>query len=484
CKRGFRSPNRLSERLLNPNPTDEAGGPQPEGGPMDTTNSAFRCHLLAHLPALLAQPDVATRLRFRMPSLLALILVDLEPARPLLEPTYCPHTGRPHRDPVAMLRALLLMLMLGLTSINQWARRLKGEPELRALCGFDPQARPPGVGTLYDFVDRLLDGPHQHRCEHVQRPSDRYRQKRNRFRRQLKQEKEARKTQAEQAQANEGRVQHLVQQVLGRKGQDLPHDFTQRLNEILFVCAVLPSAQMGLVGQPHKLMLAGDGTAIESQADGWGHALCTCQKQGLSPCQCPRLYSDPDATWGYDSHRERYFFGYRLHLLIARWRVHDLPLSVSLQGAHTPDVVMAIEDLFRLYQRLLCTDIRIAIGLWDKGYDATGFYLLHAELGIIPVIPLSNQSRTPRCQHEVPRNDQGVPLCPAGLPMRLHGYNKNTKKVVYNCPVKRPGRTGGKLVFKVHPKECPRGSLCEPQTVMGPLVHIGIKEDPRMNLPI
>jgi hypothetical protein len=56
----------------------------------------------------------------------ALILMDLdlEPARPILESLYSPDPrGQKPYDPVRMLRALLLMVLLKYTSITKWAWR-------------------------------------------------------------------------------------------------------------------------------------------------------------------------------------------------------------------------------------------------------------------------------------------------------------------------------------------------------------------------
>ena len=51
---------------------------------MDSSNVAYRSHLVNHLPALARDSDVSERLRFLMSPLLALVLLDLESARSLL----------------------------------------------------------------------------------------------------------------------------------------------------------------------------------------------------------------------------------------------------------------------------------------------------------------------------------------------------------------------------------------------------------------
>lgn len=456
---------------------------------MNSSNEAYRCHLANHLPALTRQPETAQRLRFLMDRVLALVLVDLEPARPLLGELYCIRSGgRPARDPVCMLRCLLLMLLCGETSVNVWAARLKGEPELVVLSGFMPDAAP-GVGTFYDFFHRLLDGPYQRRCKHDEPASERVRGRG--FRRVLVQEKESGKeqTQAQLAQSNQRKVAYLVDQALAARQQPLPQDLEQRLNEILMRCAVVPSALAGLLGDLKRLKVAADGTAIDSGANGQGHTNCTCRQEGdQKNCTCPREYSDPEATWGYDSMREDYFFGYRLHHYDARGTgAQDLPLAVSIAEGHTPDVVMAVDGFCRLVKSLNRPELlaRIYAGIYDAGYDAEAFYKLHQEHKVCPVIPLAKEEvQTPTCAQGLPRDSEGRPLCPGNLPMRLHQRDLGKQKLLYNCPVKRPGREEGKFIFRVHQEECPLGALCEPQTVMGPLVHIRLGKDPRMDLVI
>ena len=54
---------------------------------------------------------------------LVLLRLNLDLARPLLQPLYAPGPrGRPSHDPRCMLRALLLMLLLQYKSLPKWAQ--------------------------------------------------------------------------------------------------------------------------------------------------------------------------------------------------------------------------------------------------------------------------------------------------------------------------------------------------------------------------
>ena len=429
---------------------------------------------------------VRPRLAGMVESVVALALLDLEPARPVLEACYSGRKGgRPPRDPVAMLRSLVLMAPRGVTSFNQWAARLAGRPELALLSDFEPDDTP-GVGTFYDLCHRLLDGPYRKPCEHFVRHSKRLRGTRGRFRRNLKQERrEARaRRQAELAHDNEGRVKAAVRQVMPGLGEAIrSQELLDRVEQILMACAVVPSARLGLLGDISKLIVAGDGTSLYSGAAAWGRPMCSCEQRG---CDCDRLYSDPSATWGWDSHREQFCFGHRLHALSTSAAGVDLPLHLDIAGAHEPDVTMAVDAVARFHRRLaeFLPEAHIAYGLFDAGYDATGFYrLLHA-VGATPVIPLAQQSKSPQDSQGLERDDDGVPLCPGGARKWRHSYNKSIDKVVFACPAKRQRRKRGKLVFVWDQSRCPNATPCEPESKMGPLTLLPVGDDPRLNPPL
>src|SRR5438477_11475122 len=67
--------------------------------------------------------------------------LDLEQVRQDLEKLYSPSPrGRPHFDPVSMLRALLLMTLLQFISIPQFVTELRRKPRLAAIAGFEPES--------------------------------------------------------------------------------------------------------------------------------------------------------------------------------------------------------------------------------------------------------------------------------------------------------------------------------------------------------
>ena len=107
------------------------------------------------------------------------------------------------------------------------------------------------------------------------------------------------------------------------------------------------SAQMGLLGDTNAMSIAGDGTPYYSGASSYGIKVCECKSQGIFNCQCPRRYSDPDATWGWDSYRELYFFGDSLYAFTAAGTKHDLPIYLRLVQAKLHD---SITTIFALHE--------------------------------------------------------------------------------------------------------------------------------------
>ena len=91
-----------------------------------------------------------------------LMQTNLDLAHPLLSVLYSSRQGRPARDPVSMLRSCLAMMECGVTSFDVWVKMMHDDPFYAIISGFDPQDIP-GVGTFYNFQDRLLQRRRQSR---------------------------------------------------------------------------------------------------------------------------------------------------------------------------------------------------------------------------------------------------------------------------------------------------------------------------------
>lgn len=417
---------------------------------------------------------------------LVLLRLDRDPARPLVQTLYAPSArGRPPCDPVCVLRALLLMLLLHSKSLSQWAHDLRTHPRLAQIAGFAPFATP-AVGTFYTFIDRLEDGPYAPPCAHHVRPS---RLRKGRHRRQLKQEQAQRHAaQASEASQADTVTERLAQELLAAADQPRPHALLTRLEDLLFTCGGLPSVQRGLLGDLQALVLCGDGATLPTGANPHGRPTCDCRAQGMFRCDHERFYTDATATWGYDAYRDTFFFGHHSFQHCVVTADHALPVHVGLAPAHVTDFTMGPTSLDRFLKTCAAHALPVTVRavVYDSGLDALGISRFVQAKTITPVIALHPR----RGEHPAPTgtadhvNDHGVPLCPAGLPMRRHSFGPGGRRIDYNCPVKRPTRRGGRVQWIAHRDECPRQVLCQPQTQMGPVVYVRTADDPRLYPPI
>jgi hypothetical protein len=421
--------------------------------------------------------------------------LDLEPARPLLMQGYAenPRGGNPW-DPIILFRCLLLSILVGQPSINFWVEELKASRVLQVLSGFllDPKKRRAGVGTLYDWCHRLHDGPSRRPCPHGQRPSDAQRRRSRTPRRRLRRPKEETKAERrrrkkrrdkDHAKASMAINQRVTEKLVSqlKESQTLPNptDLLDRLSRILVEVGVKESAQRGLLGDLEGLLAGGDGAALPTGANRDGQRICDCPK--LQRCDCPRRYSDPDANIGYDSHRERFFFGHHIYEFVASTKGgHDLPLHLRLDPASTSDFVASLKGIEHLRKLLRDhTDMKLAAVILDAGHDGKEVYnfILHHDM--TPIIPL----KTPAPAHHPRRSNiqlsrRGVPLCPAGVEMIRKGTSGKNGQV-FACPVK-----ANKLDRCPQAPEGATCFSCRPLLQLGHTVVIQTTDDPRLFPPI
>ena len=428
-------------------------------------------------------------LREWLEAALVVIDLDLEPARPILESLYSPDPrGQKPYDPVRMLRALLLMVLLKYTSITKWAEALKAKPRLARMAGFEPDDTP-AAGTFYAFIDRLEDGEYQKQCEHRIKPS---KLRKGKHLRNLASEKKQRqkdaKAKATDAAAHDSITQKLKDDLIASQDQPRPDDITRRLEDILILCAIIPSAERGLLGSLESMTVSGDGSALLTGASPNGKPACKCHENGIYKCEHDRYYSDPTANWGYDSYRDCYYFGHTFYQNVVSTNGHDLPLQVSISQASETDFTLSMKSLDRLKKALKEHGLEWQIQnmVYDAGHDATGIYEYVMEDDITPVIALNPRSETyPSPTGNAEKvNENGIPICPAGKLMRRNGFHKARYRIYYACPVKRPSQRNGERIWLTHIDECPNGVLCQPNTKMGPVVYVKTKDDPRLYPPI
>lgn len=269
-----------------------------------------------------------------------------------LEPLYS-HTGRPALNQPQIVRSFVLfflLLSMGLTppSLTAWVARLKQDRVLAALIGCPLSSLPP-LGSYFDFMDRLWAAP----------PTDLYGRKKllpaswNR--------KKPQKPNGKGQKAAEARPQ-ITQAISMRilSGKDIPFNFESRLQKFFYLVAVVPSLESGLITS-QNLTVSGDGTAVHTHANPRGHRSKDATGSDGHIDSAPRHFSDPDASWGWDSYLDKFYYGYTLFQFSTyNSELHtDIPLLFRFTSAKRHDSVNALVAFHELEKHMPALSIKI-----------------------------------------------------------------------------------------------------------------------------
>ena len=207
--------------------------------------------------------------------------------------------GPEPRLPSDMLRSILVSVEFKITSYTRLASDLK-ENHLHAIISGFYVGNTPGVGTFYDFHRRLWLSSDKNLTNAVHPPK-------------VKPQKPNGKEEKASS------VEKLTVDDLFRQFEENPPaDMAPcaKLWEIFNTFFLQNSARMKLISLK-SLSLAGDGTPVYTSAQERKTRTCDCLENGIRDCKCNRIYHQPDCDIGWDSHRNRYYFGYDLYMLTA-----------------------------------------------------------------------------------------------------------------------------------------------------------------------
>ena len=368
-----------------------------------------------------------------------LYIFNLDSLITVIRPLYSP-IGRRSKNQLEIFRAFVAMTDLGL-SIDEWIEKVKYNPVMQIICGFTDEL--PKVASYYDFMKRIVPLKEKPRLKKKKRkPRKKY--------------KKGQKIPPK----HPGVVGRLVDRILdGRRFNNRPERILQ---EIFANVSVARSVELGLIDT--TVSISGDGTCVYTGACHYGRKICDCKD---FKCECPRRFSDPNATWGWDSHNECYFYGYTGYFISAynkSLRI-DLPLYLRFVQANRHDSVSAVVALAEF--RDLYPNINVDTFISDSASDNAATYELLYKWGINSVIALSDKGNFKYPPH-INLTDNGTPICMGGNHMVYWGHCPDRHRLKWRCPLK---------LGKVH--ECTCADKCSPSDY-GRTIYIYPKWDFRL----
>ena len=323
--------------------------------------------------------------------------------------------GPQPRQPSCMFRSLLLMVKVHISSVTAWVHTLQITPLYAILSGFDPDDVP-GVGTFYDFMSRLWDYPSDNYSKHIKPVPVKVKKP---------------KGKGEKAASVESEhISNLIPR-LSNIAFSIEDEAYHSLFKLFFTCFVSESIRRGII-HPDAIRLSGDGTPIVTSQRLRSHHVCDCPKQGVFNCSCNRYYSQPDCDIGWDSSREKYYFGYDMYLLTDT--EHDLPLFALLHPASKHDSHSFCEAFFRF--KAYAPSLKTTQLLLDSAHDSMAMYQLCSRENIQPFIDLNlGNTKKTSDYHGVTIGPDGIPVCSVGLKMKSNGNDLKRQYAKYRCPL-------------------------------------------------
>ena len=379
--------------------------------------------------------------------------LDLSYTDELMRSRYSVFGPRP-RTPSCMQRSYLLSIDFKVTLLTDWAAQLKINPLYAILSGFEV-GDTPGVGTFYDFLNRLWDSDSDNLNPHV-RPVK------------SKEVKKPKQKGAKAESVEKTTVEQLFK-TLEQKSFSIdehPYGSLFRLYQKEFL---VQSVKRELITS-ESLAVAGDGTPVMTSHRERRKRICDCAEKGITDCKCDRYFSQPDCDIGWDSSRDCFYHGYDLYMIVASDSDSDLPIFPLLNPASKHDSHGFLETYFRMKSFL--PDFHVNKWLLDSAHDAMPYYLYCRKNGISPFIDL-NEKRGIKVKYkdDFTIGKDGVPVCLAGLKMNHDGTEPSKARIKYRCPL--ASRKNG----------CSCAHPCS-DSKYGRTVHLAMKDNPRLiNFP-
>ncbi|MDU1509190.1 MAG: hypothetical protein E6896_13610, partial [Clostridium butyricum] len=355
-------------------------------------------------------------------SISKLYCLDLDILEEILKPYYS-KTGRPAALQPEIFRSFSLMLFLKETSITNWVKKLNCD-EFLAICIGCTVDKTPSLGAHYDFISRLWmsDLASDRKKLKIVRP---YKKKPSKVKSPGRNKKLPNK--------KSGSVKKICDFFEANRSFSLRAE--KLLQHIFSLVAVKPSFDLNLIKQDN-LTLAGDGTCVHCHSSYYGSKVCNCRENGIYDCKCARKLSDVDATWGWDSHENRWFYGFTLYALSSynsEYKI-DLPVYLRFVEASRHDSITGIVALAEF--RELLPQFKISNYVLDSANDNYPTYELCSKWNINPFIDLNSKNKgNSKYPTSLSISEKGVPICIGGHEMIYNGFEKSRSRVKWRCPL-------------------------------------------------
>ena len=341
-----------------------------------------------------------------------LYILNLDELKRIIAPLYS-ITGRPSNSQPEIFRSLILMNHLGIP-LDKWTTKLKNSFVLRTIAGFTSE-NIPQVASYYDFINRIIKLDERSKLKKKKRKPSKKIGKGKKL-----------------PPKHPNIVARLVDKIVdGRRLNNRPELILQKI--FADVC-VKQSINLGLVNQ--TVSISGDGTCIKTGASSFGVKTCKCSESGNYHCDCTRKFSDPNATWGWDSHKDQWFYGYTGYFISTYNKVLklDLPLYLRLVDAKRHDSVSAVVALSEFKD--LFPNLIIDTFISDSASDNYPTYELLDHFNINAVIALNSKNKGNfKYPLHLSIDENGVPICSGGNKMVAYGFNaKDRCRLKWRCP--------------------------------------------------
>ena len=348
-------------------------------------------------------------------SLFKLLSLNLDILKDILL-LYYSNTGRPSKNQPEIFRSFILMADMSETSITKWVKALQSDDILATLIGCSPHNLP-SLGSYYDFIDRLWLYNDSYEYKKLYPSNKNFKPKKKL------------KNGSKLKNKNVSITKRLFEFM--KDGRTFSARFERLLQEIFVAVAVSPSFDLGLLDEDN-LTIAGDGSSLHIHASHNGNKHCSCRSTGIYRCNCPRTFSDPDASIGWDSDLNTWYYGHTLYTISSYNKALkiDLPLHISIFNAKRHDSVSGIVALAEIKQ--LLPKARFKNACFDSANDNIPTYLLCKHWNITPFIDFNKRNTI--YKKDISISPNGTPICKSGMPMVHWGFCPDRQRHKWRCP--------------------------------------------------